>query len=295
MSTTSPQRIAFPLYFVPDVAGWNQLLQTVNGTSPLKYLVLSSDYQVAMTNNPTEYRDHLRTAQGLGIKVLGYVATGSGFGVFPFNQKQATTEGCYYTARSVPYSATTTTQIISDVTNWYILPQPSDPNLVFTIDGIFYDEGPCFTPAIYGDPSDSSTQQKTFDAMRVWYNGLYSFARSKGAKTVLLNASGCLRQEYSWLINDPVCDAMVLWEADVNDKHFPYLTTSSATLMPTWTAGHEDQMCHVIYNVPDSATMQQVVTKSKQLKVGCIYTFDGTSSAYNHIPPYWNDEQNAVI
>ncbi len=229
----SNQKVAFPLFFAPDPTkpeyDWNRLLKPVKYwgytlPSPVKYIVLDHSFQTAM--NSQSYCDFLLLAQSQAIKILGYVNTGGAFGVVP-NTKSVQPD-CY------PTNMPTEQQVLDDVAAWYNLnPSPQKP---FSVDGIFFDVGPCYNPSVYSFKIGTYPQFtfSSFGIMRDFYHSIYSDVKQRNG-IVMLNASQDYVPQYDWLINYPsnqfsACDEALLYEG-ANSNYF----NAQQSQVPPWS------------------------------------------------------------
>jgi hypothetical protein len=70
------------------------------------------------------------------------------------------------------------------------------------------------------------------------------------------------------------------------------LTTYQKTSFPQWQSKYPSQnFWHLVYDVPSSATMRQVITRANTLPVGLLYiTNRHMPNPWDAIPPYWTEE-----
>jgi hypothetical protein len=154
------------------------------------------------------------------------------------------------------------------VDRWYDLAQP---------DGIFFDEGPY--PNLV----------PVTDAVKSFYKNIFSYVKGKvggRGNTVMLNAAGF---EDSWVMD--AADIVILWEetaAAYKDRFDSY-----AFRAPWIKNNPPERVAHVIHSCPQG-NLHDMIALSKQRKAGHVYVFDGTSSSYQRLPSYWEDEMAAV-
>lgn len=74
------------------------------------------------------------------------------------------------------------------------------------------------------------------------------------------------------------------------------LTTYQKTSFPQWQTKYPSQkFWHLVYDVPSSATMRQVITRANTLPAGLLYiTNRHMPNPWDAIPPYWQEEIKAL-
>jgi hypothetical protein len=74
------------------------------------------------------------------------------------------------------------------------------------------------------------------------------------------------------------------------------LSTYLKTSFPDWSSHYpKTKFWHLVYEVPNEKTMKQVIGKASGLPVGMLYiTHRGMPNPWDAIPPYWNQEVNAL-
>jgi hypothetical protein len=263
------QWLAVPAYWTPAIpAGRAEFAQLARSAPATRIVVVNGSYSAPESPYNPAWADTFRTLRAAGIRALGYVDTGY-LGIdFGPGANATRAEGPGAGERSV---SAWTRQIETDVDNWYALYGSAG------VEGIFLDQ----TAAICGPGDAYAHLYRTItDYIRERHPGAY----------VVMNPGRSMEQCYRGL-----ADTFVTFEGSYTD----YLTRAA----PAWEAtAPADTFWHLVYDVPDQASMAQVVALSKQRNARYLYVTDGTLSAdgrahpWAALPPdpYWQAEVTAV-
>jgi hypothetical protein len=117
-----------------------------------------------------------------------------------------------------------------------------------------------------------------------YYQSLNDYVKSKtpGAKTIA-NPGTVPAEGYT-----SVADIIIVFEGS-------YSSFNGFTF-PSWFQNHPaSKFWHLVYNVPNGASMQAALARTAQLNAGHVYiTHDNLPNPWNTLPPYWQDEVAAV-
>lgn len=284
-----PQHMVVAAFFTNT-----QDFQTLRTLGPTVDLVVL-DLNVWNQNIPTDpyvIENWQRTISGYqtaGIRVLGYIPTDDGTAA----NSAPTLDG------SAKAAQRTLADLTSFVDLWY-----SHFNVLVTSngvpvqpDGIFFDEGPY--PWRFTGCQQNTMPPTLCQDVKNFYSALYQYVKTKPTNhnLVLLNAAGYSETD-DWIMTRPAADIALLWEATATQ----YLANFPAQPPAWWTNPlyAPDRVAHTVYDCAsplppvNSPQLCQVVAQSKLRGAGHLYVYDGNSSAYNHLPPYWKQEIAAI-
>src|SRR5262249_36726408 len=133
---------------------------------------------------------------------------------------------------------------------------------------------------------------------RAWfYQNIYQHAHDLGFK-VFLNVAVPLQESQSDLVfgASPVADIFQFYESPCTQ----YLTSYEWPHWPTWWWGVPSSMKaetigECTDTPPETPPWRDAVVKSKLYGTGYFFTFNGTGEAYDHLPPYWEDEVQMIL
>lgn len=249
-ATPAVQHLAVPAYFYPGGTGagfWTQLDQ---GSPGVGIATANPD------NGPgaafdQNYANAIQAASSAGRQVIGYVDTGY-FGTSGRTTRNGQTSTSAWTS-----------QVESDVTNWYSWYGS------YGLSGIFFD--------------DALNDCGTGDAHVNLYSAVNTFTKQNhsGALTVD-NPGSPADQCYA-----SAADILVMFEGDYTDY-----TNWTA---PAWelASANPDQFWHLVYATPTQADMENAMSLSRQRNAGYVYvTPDDLPNPWDTLPTggYWTDE-----
>lgn len=162
-------------------------------------------------------------------------------------------------------------KVIADVGAWRAA-YPSQ------IDGIFFDEGPMFSPTSMTDQQYRDWYTKLFNEMRL---------RHPWAK-IMLNVAGFPNE---WVLG--VADSVLTWEESVatyvDAALYKSITPGGGVGDPPawWTSAATSGRGAVTLHHANASQIYQAVTTSRGRGAPMIYMFDGTSSSYSALPSFF--------
>jgi hypothetical protein len=263
------QWVAVPAYWTPAIpTGQAEFAQLARSAAATRIVVVNGSHSAPESPYNPAWSDTFRSLRGAGIKALGYVDTGY-FGIdFGPGANATRPDGPGAGQRT---ASAWTRQIETDVDNWYALYGASG------VGGIFLDQ----TAAVCGPGGAyAHLYQVITDYIRAHHPDAY----------VVMNPGRSMAECYRGL-----ADTFVTFEGSYSD----YLTRTA----PAWeSTAPADTFWHLVYDVPDQASLAHAVALSKQRNARYVYVTDGTLSAdgrehpWAAIPPepYWRAELTAV-
>jgi hypothetical protein len=296
----SPQIVAVPFF----ASHTDPAFDTLKGSSPAVGMVV---LEPGLWQNPAVniavWRQRIQDYQSSGIKVLGYVPTDGGTGtqglsgapIFASNGTPIYPGQPGYTGKQW-----STAQINQWVDRWYTLFAPARP------DGIFFDEGP--------DPwrfnGKAVAGQSLDPSIYAFYVALHNHVHQtydvlgQPAQIVMLNAAYYI-ESVDWILGvgpgqtEPAAEIALLWEGDythysVEGPASSHNYPNAATRPAWWTSHPRERYAHTTYGCLTDTDMCQAVSLGRSRGAGYIYVYDGNSSAYDHLPAYWNKEMATV-
>jgi hypothetical protein len=282
MSFAFTQRSTIPAFSFSKTE-WDRLLKTAPAGTVVVLDIGIGEIDPNLTNPPgDEAKARVQAAHGANLLVLGYVPTCMAFGVVNANPPIQSCPG----KDGKPLAWRTVQAINTYVDRWYALP----------LDGIFFDEGP--------DPESFEKQGINpfpHPPVHAFYQAIFDHVKgvtAPGGKLVMLNDAVLAGNAWSATANDALdhmnwvmqtSDIVVSWEADADAFEANYNNRAWLANFPP------ERFAHVVHTCKDPPAetgrrMARIVEKSKQHGAGFVFVYDGTSNAYDHLPPYWDLE-----
>lgn len=267
--TPLAQWIAVPAYWTPAIpAGQAQFGQLSRSAAATRIVVVNGSHSAPEVPYNVAWADTFRALHTAGIRALGYVDTGY-FGIdFRPGMNSTRPDG---PGDGEGTASAWARQIETDIDNWYALYGSAG------VGGIFLDQ----TAAVCGPG----------DAYAHLYRSITDYIRERHPDAyIVMNPGRSMEQCYRGL-----ADTFVTFEGSYAD----YLVRTA----PAWEAkAPADMFWHLVYDVPDQASMAHVVALSKQRNARYVYVTDGTLSAdgrahpWAALPPepYWQAELTAA-
>lgn len=299
----SPQIIVAGL-FDQQHLGDHKIVQGLKPAVPIVVL----DANVWFPTPPTDpyvlenWYNLIKGYQAAGIKVLGYVPTDGGTGTPGLGSEPVFVNDVpiYPTDPNYPGKQYSPSQIKNWVSLWFNLFKPTSPTGATPAhpDGIFFDEGPdpwrFNGKTVAGNPLDKS--------IYAFYVDLRNYVRTNHgqSQTVMLNAAG-YTEPVDWvlgtgpMLSGPAADIALLWERPWQDYSGVGSSPNYPSNPPAWwtNPANKEKIMHTVYDCAES-NVCQAVSLARQRNAGYIYTYDGSSTSYNHLPPYWQKKVAVV-
>lgn len=121
-----------------------------------------------------------------------------------------------------------------------------------------------------------------------YYGDLYDYIKSKGASLKVIGNPG-INPETNYFAPRRTADVLTVFENPAS--------TYPAYAPASWTLAYPaSSFAHMVISESTQAAMLNDLTLAAQRNAGLVFvTSDGGSNPYDTLPPYWNDEVQAVV